>query len=339
VSDKKTILVTGGAGFVGSHTCKALARAGYIPVTFDNLERGHRWAVKWGPFEQGDIRSASDLERAFQRWRPHAVIHFAAYAYVGESIQQPTRYYDNNVGGTAKLLAACAAHSCSNFVFSSSCATYGLPAALPVRENEEQKPINPYGYSKLIVERMLKEVEAAHSIKHVILRYFNASGADPDGELGELHFPETHLIPLVLFTAMGLRPFVKVFGNDYSTPDGTCIRDYIHVSDLADAHVAAISWLAEGHQSDTFNLGNGQGASVSDIITASEQVTGSVIKSHICDRRPGDPPVLVSDSTKARTQLNWSPRFPKLDQQIGHAWNWFRVKMPELTGGQNRTDA
>ena len=334
----RTVLVIGGAGFVGSHTCKALAHSGYNPVTFDNLERGHRWAVKWGPFEEGDIRSESDLRRVFRTWRPQMVIHFAAYAYVGESIQQPAKYYENNVGGTAKLLAACAAHECKNFVFSSTCATYGLPSRLPVRESDEQRPINPYGYSKLIVERMLKEVETANAIKHVVLRYFNASGADPKGELGELHFPETHLIPLVLFTAMGRRSSVEIFGNDYSTPDGTCIRDYIHVSDLAEAHLAAIKWLAAGRESDAFNLGNGQGASVYDVIKTTERVTGMAVKSHLRERRPGDPPILISDSMKAKAKLNWSPKFPNLDQQITHAWNWFREKMPELGAEENRAN-
>ena len=325
----KTILVTGGAGFVGSHTCKALTRAGYTPITFDNLERGHRWAVKWGPFEQGDIRNEKDLERVFQKWRPWAAVHFAAYAYVGESTQDPAKYYDNNIGGTAKLLAACAPHNCKNFVFSSTCATYGVPAGLPLKEDDEQRPINPYGYSKLAVERMLRDVDTAKGIKHVALRYFNASGADPDGELGELHQPESHLIPLVLFAAMGRLPSVKILGNDYSTPDGTCIRDYVHVSDLADAHVAAVNWLAEGKGSDTFNLGNGQGSSVSEVVRTCEQVTGAPIHTEACARRVGDPPVLVSDSTKARRDLGWNPRFPRLEQQITHAWNWFRVEMPK----------
>lgn len=325
----KTALVTGGAGFVGSHTSKALARAGYTPITFDNLERGHRWAVKWGPFEKGDIRSEKDLRRVFEKWRPSIVVHFAAYAYVGESVIDPAKYYDTNVGGTAKLLAACAVFNCKSFVFSSTCATYGLPQRLPIGEDDEQKPINPYGYSKLVVERMLKDFDAAHDIKHVALRYFNASGADPDGELGECHEPETHLIPLVLLTAMGRRPSVQIFGNDYPTSDGTCIRDYIHVVDLADAHVAAIQWLAEGKGSAAFNLGNGQGASVEEVVRTSEQVTGLPINVEIRPRRAGDPPILISDSARARLQLGWSPKFPRLDQQIDHAWRWFRDKMPQ----------
>jgi UDP-arabinose 4-epimerase len=322
----KTILVTGGAGFVGSHACKALARAGYTPVTFDNLERGHEQAVKWGALEKGDLRREGDLQRAFERWRPWAVMHFAGYAYVGESNLDPLKYYENNVGGTAKLLGVCAAFGCRNIVFSSSCATYGIPKRLPLREDDPKSPVNPYGYTKFVVERMLKEVETAHGIRHVALRYFNAAGADPEGELGELHEPETHLIPLVLFAAMGRLPSIKVFGEDYPTPDGTCIRDYVHVSDLADAHVAALAWLAAGRPSESFNLGNGRGFSVAEVIHASERIVGLPIRAEICPRRPGDPPALISDSMKARERLNWMPKFPALDDQIAHAWKWFRER-------------
>ena len=326
----KTILVTGGAGFIGSHTCKALARAGYTPVTFDNLERGHRWAVKWGPLESGDLRNAQDLERVFEKWKPWAVVHFAAYAYVGKSVESPTKYYDTNIGGTAKLLQACIDFACRNFVFSSSCATYGIPEKLPLKEDASQNPVNPYGYTKLVVERMLKDVETAHGMRHAILRYFNAAGADPDGELGELHRPETHLVPLVLFAAMREHASVKIFGGDYPTRDGTCIRDYIHVSDLADAHVAAINWLGAGNASDSFNLGNGVGFSVSEVIRLAEEITGNSIKTEICARRDGDPPMLTSDSTKARDLLGWRPKYPKLDQQMAHAWKWFKDEMPKL---------
>jgi UDP-arabinose 4-epimerase len=326
----KTVLVTGGAGFVGSHACKALSRAGYLPVTFDNLERGHAWAVKWGPLERGDLRNEDDVARVFEARRPWAVMHFAAYAYVGESTSDPAKYYDNNVGGSAKLLRACAAFGCRNVVFSSSCATYGLPEHLPLKEDAAQNPVNPYGYTKLVVERLLKEAEAAHGIRHVALRYFNAAGADPDGELGEAHQPETHLIPLVLFAAMGREPSIRIFGNDYPTPDGTCIRDYVHVSDLARAHVAATEWLAAGEPSESFNLGNGRGFSVAEVVKTVEKVTGVPVRTEICPRRPGDPPVLVSDSTKARELLGWTPEFPDLDQQILHAWTWFRHKMPNV---------
>jgi len=320
----QTVLVTGGAGFVGSHACKALARAGHRPVAFDNLERGHEWAVKWGPLERGDLRRVDDLRRAFETWRPSAVMHFAAYAYVGESTTEPLKYYETNVGGTAKLLAACASHGCRNIVFSSSCATYGVPARLPLTESDPQNPVNPYGQTKLVAERMLKEAEAAHGIRHVALRYFNAAGADPDGELGELHQPETHLIPVVLLAAMGRLPAAKIFGNDYPTQDGTCIRDFVHVSDLADAHLAALDWLAAGEPSDSFNLGNGRGFSVAEVVRTSEQVSGLPVATEICARRAGDPPVLISDSTKARERLGWSPKFPELSRQIGDAWAWFR---------------
>jgi UDP-arabinose 4-epimerase len=319
----KTILVTGGAGFVGSHACKALARAGFLPVVFDSLEHGHDWAVKWGPLERGDLRNEQDLARAFAARQPWAVMHFAAYAYVGESVAAPAKYYDNNIGGTSKLIAACAAHGCRNIVFSSTCATYGVPERLPLAEDSPQQPVNPYGYTKLVVERLLKDAETAHGIRHVALRYFNAAGADPDGELGEAHDPETHVIPLVLFAAMGQRPDVKLFGQDYPTPDGTCIRDYVHVSDLADAHVAALAWLSDGKPSEAFNLGNGRGFSVAEVVKAVEKVTGRSVPAEMCARRPGDPPVLVSDSAKARRLLDWVPQFSDLEDQIRHAWAWF----------------
>jgi UDP-arabinose 4-epimerase len=327
----KTILVTGGAGFVGSHACKALARAGFLPVTVDNLERGHEWAVKWGPLERVNIRDEQGLHRVFQTWRPEAVVHFAAYAYVGESNAEPLKYYENNLGGTANLLKACVTYGCKNVVFSSSCATYGAPTRLPLTETDPQQPINPYGYTKLAVERLLLDVDTAHGIRHVALRYFNAAGADPSGDLGELHQPETHLIPLVLLTAIGRQYSIKIFGNDYPTIDGTCIRDYVHVSDLADAHVAALEWLVAGNPSDTFNLGNGHGFSVTEVIRASERITGKKIKTDICPRRPGDPPVLISDSTKAKRVLGWKPIFPSLDQQITHAWSWFCNEQQKIT--------
>ena len=319
----RTVLVTGGAGYVGSHACKALAHAGYTPVTFDNLERGHRWAVKWGPLEQGDIRDEDELQRVFEAWHPEAVIHFAAYAYVGESNADPLKYYGTNVGGTVNLLKACIKFGCKNVVFSSSCATYGVPTRLPLTETDPQVPINPYGYTKLAVERMLRDVETAHGVRHVALRYFNAAGADPGRELGELHNPETHLIPLVLFTAMGRQDAIKIFGGDYPTDDGTCIRDYVHVSDLANAHVAAAEWLAAGKPSEVFNLGNGRGCSVTEVVRASERITAEKIKTQICPRRDGDPPVLISDSTKAESLLGWKPQFPSIEDQIRHAWSWF----------------
>jgi UDP-arabinose 4-epimerase len=288
------------------------------------LERGHEWAVKWGPLERGDLRHEDDLQRAFERWRPWAVMHFAAYAYVGESAAEPEKYYQNNVGGTAKLLEACVKFGCKNIVFSSSCATYGVPDQLPLTEDAPQRPINPYGYTKLVVERMLRDSDAAHGIRHVALRYFNAAGADPDGDLGELHEPETHLIPLVLFAAMGRQPSIGIFGDDYPTADGTCIRDYVHVSDLASAHVAAVSWLADAKPSNSFNLGNGCGFSVAEVVRTAEKITGLSINAEVNPRRIGDPPILISDSTKAHELLRWRPKFPRLDQQISDAWNWFR---------------
>jgi UDP-arabinose 4-epimerase len=319
--------VTGGAGYIGSHASKALALAGYNPVVLDNFERGHRWAVKWGPLVQADLRIKEDLCRAFETWRPCAVMHFAAYAYVGESTVRPLKYYDNNVGGTAKLLSACAAFDCRNFVFSSSCATYGIPDFLPLTEEHAQRPINPYGYSKLVVEQMLKHAEAAHGIRHVALRYFNAAGADPEGELGEMHDPETHLVPLILFAAMGRYPSVQIFGTDYPTSDGSCIRDYVHVSDLADAHVAALDWLLAGKPSSSFNLGTGRGFSVREVIRTTEEIIGRPITTEICPRRAGDPPILISDASRARDQLGWKPRFPALAQQIEHAWKWVQDGM------------
>ena len=236
INREKAVLVTGGAGYIGSHACKALSQAGYLPVTYDNLVYGHEWAAKWGPLEQGDILDRARLEEVMNRYSPKAVMHFAAFAYVGESVTDPGKYYRNNVLGSLTLLEAMRGHDVRHLVFSSTCATYGIPDSLPIQENAPQNPINPYGASKLFVERMLKDFEAAHGISSIALRYFNAAGADPDNEIGESHDPETHLIPLVLDAASGRRSDVTIFGTDYPTPDGTCIRDYIHVSDLADAH-------------------------------------------------------------------------------------------------------
>ena len=318
----KTILVTGGAGFIGSHACKALANAGYLPLTVDNLERGHAQAVKWGPLEHADIRDERAIRSIFEHWRPEAVLHFAAYAYVGESIVEPLKYYQTNVGGTSALLKACVTSGCNRIVCSSSCATYGIPVTLPIAENHPQQPINPYGFTKLVVERMLHDADSAHGIKHVSLRYFNAAGADPDGELGERHDPETHLIPLVLRAALDQRSSIKVFGNDYPTADGTCVRDYVHVSDLADAHVAALEWLFDESTSETFNLGTGHGYSVAQIVHAAEEITGKDIMAELSARRPGDPPTLISDPTKATRTLGWKPKFPAVEEQIRHAWRW-----------------
>ncbi|GHC05697.1 UDP-glucose 4-epimerase GalE [Thermomonas carbonis] len=322
----KHVLVTGGAGYIGSHACKALASAGYVPVAYDNLVHGHRWSVKWGPLEQGDIADRTRLDDVLARYRPVAVMHFAAHAYVGESVTNPGKYYRNNVAGTLTLLEAMRDHAIDKLVFSSTCATYGVPQHLLLTEEHPQHPINPYGASKLMVERMLADFDAAHGLRSVCLRYFNAAGADPDGEIGECHDPETHLIPLVLDAASGKRADITVFGSDYDTPDGTCIRDYIHVGDLAGAHVLALQALEAGAASAAYNLGNGQGFSVRQVIDAAQRITGRAIPITIADRRAGDPPVLVGDATRIRDALGWSPRHADLDDMIASAWRWQQAR-------------
>jgi UDP-arabinose 4-epimerase len=316
------VLVTGGAGYIGSHTCKSLSRAGYLPVVYDNLVHGHEWAVRWGPLEQGDILDRGRLDVVFEKYSPAAVVHFAAFAYVGESVTSPRKYYRNNVVGSLTLLEAMRDHSVNDIVFSSTCATYGVPEALPILEQTEQRPINPYGASKLMVERMLVDFDAAYATKSIILRYFNASGADPDNEIGENHDPETHLIPLVLDAASGRRKNVSVFGADYPTPDGTCVRDYIHVSDLAEAHVKALQALFAGNRSEVYNLGNGRGFSVKEIINSVERVTGLEVPVVFGERRAGDPASLVSDASKAREELRWRPRIAEIDEIVRTAWTW-----------------
>lgn len=318
----KNVLVTGGAGYVGSHACKALARAGFLPITFDNLSSGHEWAVKWGPLVAADILDGAALTAAFRRFKPAAVLHFAASSYVGESVLDPGKYYRNNVTGTLNLLETMVDHGVKRLIFSSTCATYGVPAEIPVRESHAQQPINPYGASKLMVERMLADFGSAHELKSVALRYFNAAGADPDGEMGEDHTPETHLVPLVLDTAAGIRPHVTIFGDDYDTPDGTCIRDYVHVSDLATAHVQALESLFGGAPAAAYNLGNGRGFSVREIIAAARRVTRRAIAERIEARRPGDPPRLVGDATRARSDLGWTPRFGRIEDILKTAWAW-----------------
>jgi UDP-arabinose 4-epimerase len=316
------ILVTGGAGYIGSHTCKALAQAGFTPITYDNLVYGHRRAVRWGPFEQGDIADRVRLHDVMARYRPGAVMHFAAYAYVGESVEKPAEYYRNNVAGSLTLLESSLEHGVDKLVFSSTCATYGVPRASPIAEDHQQDPINPYGASKLMVERMLRDFDHAYGVRSISLRYFNAAGADVDGEVGESHDPETHLIPLIFDAAVGKRPDITVYGNDYDTPDGSCIRDYIHVADLADAHVLGLRALQEGSQTDAFNLGNGDGFSVFEVIERAQDIVGKEIPVRIGARRAGDLPRLVGDSTKARDVLGWTPRYAELDQIIETAWKW-----------------
>jgi UDP-glucose-4-epimerase GalE len=319
------ILVTGGAGFIGSHACKALAKSGYRPVAYDNLSRGHRGSVKWGPLEIGDLADTDRMRAVLEQYQPAAVMHFAAYAYVGESVEKPLLYYRNNVAGSAALLQALIDFKPLPFVFSSTCSTYGLPETIPITEDHPQRPINPYGFSKLVVERMLADLGAAQQLPWVALRYFNAAGSDPENEIGEGHDPETHLIPLVLEAARSGTP-VKIFGTDYNTPDGTCIRDYVHVADIADAHVRALDYLLAGGQNRAFNLANERGYSVKDVVTTAEQVCGRAIPVSVAARRPGDPPVLVGCGTLARTILGWKPERSELALQIAHAWNWLRSR-------------
>ena len=317
------ILVTGGAGYIGSHACKALAAKGYVPITYDNLSRGNVWAVKWGPFEHGDIADWQQLRAVLEKYRPRALMHFAAYAYVGESVEQPLLYYGNNFAGTAVLLQTVVDYQCIPVVFSSSCATYGVPERVPITEDDPQRPINPYGYSKLFVERMLADLNVACCLPWIALRYFNAAGADPRGEIGEAHDPETHLIPLVLAAARTGAP-VRIFGNDYDTVDGSCVRDYIHVSDIADAHVLALEYLLNGGNSCALNLANARGYSVKEVIAAAETVCGRTISSEIVARRTGDPPVLIGDAHRAHVLLGWKPLRSDLKMQIADAWKWMK---------------
>ena len=319
----RDILVTGGAGYIGAHACKALAAAGYRPVAFDNLVYGHREAVKWGPLEDGDIADRNRLDAVIDRYDIVAVMHFAAFAYVGESVTDPGKYYRNNVVGTLTLLEAMRDRAIPSLIFSSSCATYGIPDAVPIRESEKQSPINPYGQSKLMSERIIADFGAAHGIRSGLLRYFNAAGADPEGDIGERHDPETHLIPLALGAAAG-KGQLTLYGDDYPTPDGTCIRDYIHVTDLAEAHVAALGRLLDGAESMALNLGTGEGASVREILDTVERVTGRPVPHQIGPRRPGDPPALVADPSQARETLGWTARTSDLETIVRTAWNWHR---------------
>lgn len=321
---ERAVLVTGGAGYVGSHACKALAAAGYRPVVLDDLSRGHAAAVQWGPLEVGSIADRACLDSVLERHRPGAVLHFAAFAYVGESMSEPLAYYRNNVGGTVTLLEAMRDHGVGRLVFSSTCATYGVPRELPIPESHPQEPINPYGRSKLMVERILADVDAAHGLRSIALRYFNAAGADPDGAIGEQHEPETHLVPLVLEAAAGRRECVTIHGTDYDTPDGTCLRDYIHVTDLAEAHVLALRALERGAASTAYNLGNGRGFSVREVIRVVEHVTGCEVPVASGPRRAGDPAALVGSAERAMRELGWSPRHADLEQIVATAWAWMR---------------
>jgi len=312
----KRVLVTGGAGFIGSHICKALWRAGLVPVAYDNLSTGHADNVRWGKLVQADIQDHFALRSAIAAFHVECVVHCAADAYVGESVENPQKYYRNNVAGSLALLDACLEQGIDRIVFSSSCATYGVPPILPIDERTEQAPINPYGRTKLIFEMMLKDYAAAYGLRFATLRYFNASGADPDGDLKERHDPETHLIPRALMAASGSAGQLQIFGSDYPTPDGTCVRDYIHVSDLARAHVAAVRQLLDGGPSLTLNLGSGRGTSIQEVLNAIHRITSKAVPVSLEPRRPGDPPILYADTRKAETDLGFRPELSDIDTII-----------------------
>ncbi len=319
------ILVTGGAGYIGSHACKALAAAGYTPITYDNLSTGWAEAVRFGPFEQGDLRDRARLDSVFAAYQPTAVLHFGALSQVGESMREPGRYWDNNVTGSLVLMEAAVAAGCLNLVFSSTCATYGDQDNVVLDEASPQAPINAYGASKRAIEDMLRDFEAAHGLRHVIFRYFNVAGADPEAEVGEFHQPETHLVPLILDAVDGKRDALTIFGTDYDTPDGTCIRDYVHVCDLVDAHVLGLKWLEDGKQSRVFNLGTGDGFSVREVIDHARSITKMDVPVVEGLRRPGDCTKLVSGSERAVSELGWTPSRSTLDEMIRDAWRWHQT--------------
>ena len=321
-----SVLIVGGAGYIGSQTAKAVAAAGLEPVVFDNLVYGHEWAVKWGPLVRGDLADRALLVDVMKRHGVDAVIHFAAYAYVGESVTNPRKYFGNNVAGTLNLLDAMLDAGVRDVVFSSTCATYGEPQKVPISEDHPQNPVNPYGETKLAVEKMLHWYSQAYGLRYAALRYFNAAGADPDGELGEDHDPETHLIPLAIDAALVSSAALQIFGTDYPTPDGTAIRDYIHVVDLADAHLRALAKLRDGQTKDAsalrLNLGTGRGHSVREVVAAVRKVTGRDVRVREVGRRAGDPPALVADARQAATVLGWQPRYPELEIIVEHAARW-----------------
>ncbi|MEL6663446.1 MAG: UDP-glucose 4-epimerase GalE [Pseudomonadota bacterium] len=318
----KSVLVTGGAGYVGSHCCKAFKAAGWDVTVFDNLSRGWRDMVKYGELIEGDILDRDALDRAISDVNPDAVAHFAAFSYVGESVTQPGMYYENNTLGTLNILNAMVAGEVGQLIFSSTCATYGVPDKVPMTEETPQSPINPYGWSKLFVEKILDDYDRAHSLKSVKLRYFNAAGADFDVEIGERHEPETHIIPLAIQGQLKDGFKLTVFGDDFDTRDGTCVRDYIHVMDLADAHLKALEYLQGGNNSNVFNLGTGTGTTVMEIVEAVERISGAPVERTIGPRREGDPPALVASADKARDVLGWVPQHSDIDTIISSAWNW-----------------
>lgn len=318
------ILIVGGAGYIGSHVNKYLDEHGYKTIVFDNLARGHRELVKWGKFVQGDLLNKKSIDTIFQENPIDAVMHFAAFAYVGESVVDPASYYLNNVAGTMNLLESMREHGVNKLIFSSTCSIYGGLGKIPITEDQLKHPINPYGQSKLMVENILRDYDAAYGLRHVCLRYFNAAGADPDAEIGEWHEPETHLIPLVIDAASGINPHITMFGTDYDTPDGTCIRDYIHVTDLAIAHVLSLEYLLNGGGSNYFNLGNKIGISVKEVIEMVKAVSGLDVPVVYGDRRPGDPAVLIGSSEKIMKELGWRPNFGSLERIVQTAFQWHK---------------
>jgi UDP-glucose 4-epimerase len=321
---ERAILVTGGAGYIGAHACKVLARAGYLPVTYDNLETGWREAVKFGPYEAGDVQDRARLDEVFARWQPAAVMHFAALSQVGEAMRDPGRYWRVNVAGSLTLVEAALAAGCRDFVFSSTCATYGDQDGVELDEDTPQAPINAYGASKRAIEEMLRDFGASHGLRSVIFRYFNVAGADPEAEVGEWHQPETHLLPLMLQAIDGQRPALTLHGTDYPTPDGTCIRDYVHVMDLVEAHVLGLNWLEAGRESRVFCLGTGTGFSVREVVEASRAVTNREVPIVEGPRREGDAVRLVCGSRRAAAELGWTPARSTMAQMIGDAWTWHR---------------
>ena len=316
------ILIVGGAGYIGSHVNKFLNKAGVKTLVFDNLVYGHRESVKWGEFILGDLADRDQISLCFEKYPIKAVMHFSAFAYVGESVTHPAKYYLNNVSNTLNLLEAMRKSGVRYFIFSSTCATYGVPENIPITEDHPQKPVNPYGKSKLMIEEILADYDKAYGIRHINLRYFNAAGADPEGEVGEDHDPETHLIPLAVYAALGKREDINIFGTDYSTKDGTCIRDYIHVNDLSEAHIKALKYLMDKDTSNSFNLGNGVGHSVWEIIDAVKRVSRRNFKIVESKRREGDPPVLISNYDKAVKTLGWKPKFTEIDTVVETAYRW-----------------
>lgn len=322
--DRQVILVTGGAGYIGSHVCKVLAGRGFLPVVYDNLSTGWAQAVKFGPFEQGDLADRAALDDVFARWNPVAVMHFAAFSLVGEASENPGKYWRNNVLGSLTLIEAATAAGCPHFVFSSSCATYGEQDGVILTEDSVQRPTNAYGASKLAVEGMLRDFQGSHGLNHVIFRYFNVAGADPEAQIGENHRPETHLIPVMLEAIDGQRPELVVHGTDYPTHDGSCLRDYVHVMDLAEAHVLGLEWLLAGKGSRDFNLGSGVGFSVLEVLAHARAATGRTVPHRLGPRRPGDAAALVSGSRRARDELGWVAERSSLKLMIQHAWAWHK---------------